>query len=247
MRLKAWLTLGLVAVTVIAALVLVRLFESDPERGQVVHVVDGDTVVIRVGGVEERVRLLNVDTPEMGDERPVVQCLSPVATRFLERELLEGSRVELEYDVEQRDRYGRLLAGVWVGPTLVNAAIAEAGLGEPVVFGGNDRFLRDVEDGLDVAREEGVGAFDPDSECGWESLVEGVEEQVEEAESVLGALQRDERGLAADRAAGALIGAIDDAEPDGFSAAGWSQHELRALRVRVVELQERARAVMASP
>lgn len=244
MRVKGWLVLILAALVVIAAVVLVRLFEGDAERGQVVEVVDGDTVVIRVAGVEERVRLLNVDTPEIGDQRQVLSCIGPQATEFLRRELPAGSRVELDYDLDLRDRYGRLLAAVYVGPTLVNAEIAAAGLGEPVVFGRNDRFLRDVEEAFEEARADGRGAFDPDSECAWTELEKDVEDLVEEAESLLGNLQRGDRGLAADQAAGALIAAIDEADPALLSGGGYDEDELRDLRGRVADLQARARAVM---
>src|SRR4051812_6198269 len=40
----------------------------------VTHVVDGDTIEVRVGGHVEKVRLLGIDTPETKDPRKPVQC-----------------------------------------------------------------------------------------------------------------------------------------------------------------------------
>ena len=71
------------------------------------RVVDGDT--IRIG--EERIRLIGVDTPESVKPGTPVECFAKKASAFTKRFVL-GRRVTLELDVEQRDRYGRLLAYV---------------------------------------------------------------------------------------------------------------------------------------
>lgn len=77
----------------------------------VVRVVDGDTAVLRVEGREERVRFIGVDAPETtGRPGP----FGRQATEYARRRLAAGRRVWLETDVERRDRYGRLLAYVWL-------------------------------------------------------------------------------------------------------------------------------------
>lgn len=78
--------------------------------GNITHVVDGDTVDVQLTtGVEERVRLIGIDTPERG------VCGSARATAYA-RSLASGRNVTLVGDPTQarRDRYGRLLAYVWV-------------------------------------------------------------------------------------------------------------------------------------
>ena len=79
------------------------------------RVVDGDTVVVRAGGRSERVRLIGVDTPETVDPRKPVQCYGPEASAHTKERLAPGTRVTLEPDAEARDKYGRLLAYVYVG------------------------------------------------------------------------------------------------------------------------------------
>ena len=79
-------------------------------RATVTSVVDGDTVRVRLAsGRGERVRLIGIDTPETGD------CLSRQATAAARR-LAHGQDVTLIGDGTQatRDRYGRLLAYVWL-------------------------------------------------------------------------------------------------------------------------------------
>jgi micrococcal nuclease len=83
---------------------------DEPERsprGVVVHVVDGDTIDVRLTRSRERVRVLGIDTPEAGT------CLARQAARET-RGLVLGRRVELRGDDSQpdRDRFGRRLAYV---------------------------------------------------------------------------------------------------------------------------------------
>jgi micrococcal nuclease len=79
-------------------------------RGAVTRVVDGDTLDVRLdGGRLERVRLIGLDTPEVGT------CGASAATSAARR-LADRARVVLRGDATQatRDRYGRLLAYVWL-------------------------------------------------------------------------------------------------------------------------------------
>ncbi len=82
---------------------------GDAQEGRVVRVVDGDTVHVRLASGRERVRLIGVDTPEVtGSRRECWGARASAATR----RLLAGRRVRLRTDVEERDRFGRLLAYV---------------------------------------------------------------------------------------------------------------------------------------
>ena len=103
------------------------------------RVVDGDTLVLENG---ERVRLIGIDTPEMhesnkldrdsqrsGEDKRVIQELGRRAYIFT-RNLVEGKRVSLEFDLERQDQYERLLAYVYLkdlNHTFVNAEIVKEG------------------------------------------------------------------------------------------------------------------------
>lgn len=76
------------------------------------RVVDGDTVVVRVGDRSETVRLIGIDTPESVDRARPVQCYGAEASRRLAETLPVGTAVTLVRDIEPRDAYDRLLAYV---------------------------------------------------------------------------------------------------------------------------------------
>jgi micrococcal nuclease len=80
--------------------------------GVVTRVVDGDTIHVRLGGREETVRYIGMDTPETVKPNTPVQCFGRAASAANHR-LVAGARVELRLDAEPRDRYGRLLAYVY--------------------------------------------------------------------------------------------------------------------------------------
>ncbi|MDO5681876.1 MAG: thermonuclease family protein [Propionibacteriaceae bacterium] len=154
------LTLGVVGVAT-----AVQHVGNSNAKAEVIRVVDGDTLDVRLKGEETRVRLLNVDAPETKHPNKPVECLGLEASRFLSARLPAGSMVELALDKVERDGYGRLLAGVFESDRLVNAEIAAAGLGAPVKFDGNVRFYQEVADAAASAQEQEVGAHSPTEEC----------------------------------------------------------------------------------
>ena len=97
-----------------------------PAGGVVERVVDGDTVIVRADGGALRVRLLGIDTPETVDPDRPVGCFGPEASAYT-KHLLTGRSVTLVYDRELHDRYGRLLAYIYLGGKFVIAALVELG------------------------------------------------------------------------------------------------------------------------
>jgi micrococcal nuclease len=171
---------GLVAVVVGGMGVTAAVAMAGPggDDAVVVGVVDGDTIDVTIGDRQERVRLLNIDTPESVDPDEPVQCLGPEATAFLADLLPVGTAVRLEYDEVRTDRYDRTLAGVLLGDRLVNAEIARAGLAAVVVVDENVRFLPPVEDAVAQARVDGVGLFDEEIACTVPGLVAELDRTV---------------------------------------------------------------------
>ena len=125
-----------------------------PRRALVTRVIDGDTVEIEGG---ERVRLLMVDTPETTGG--ATDCYGPEATQFT-RSLLEGREVELRYDVECEDRYGRLLAYVFVDGREINILLVERGYACVLYIPPNGTDRRTEFETLEyLARTGGVGMW----------------------------------------------------------------------------------------
>ena len=93
------------------------------------RVLDGDTIVVEIEGKQEKVRLIGVDTPETVHPQKPVEYFGKEASDFT-RKIVEGKRVRLEYDWQRRDKYGRLLAYVYLEDgTFLNAEIIKQGYG----------------------------------------------------------------------------------------------------------------------
>lgn len=103
----------------------------------VMKVLDGDTIKLING---QKVRLVGIDSPELyvsnklyrdarrtGRDIAAIQSDGREAYGFT-KNLVERQRVRLEFDTEEKDRYGRLLAYVYLRDgTFVNAKIIERG------------------------------------------------------------------------------------------------------------------------
>lgn len=138
----------------------------------VARVVDGDTIVVRIGGHQDRVRLIGVDTPELHESRKLerdaartharraaTQALGQRASDFA-RSRLDHQRVGLELDVEQRDRYGRLLAYVWLADgTLFDATLVREGYAQVLTVPPNVRYAALFRTLEHEAREAGRGLW----------------------------------------------------------------------------------------
>ncbi len=87
------------------------------------RVIDGDTIELSTG---QRVRYLGVDTPETVHPDKPIECYGPEASAA-NRTLVEGKRVQLETDISDRDKYGRLLRYVSVDGQDVAAKLIREG------------------------------------------------------------------------------------------------------------------------
>ena len=126
---------------------------------KVQRVVDGDTFVARVNGRRERVRVIGVDTPESVDPNRPDEPFGEEASDFA-KHYLDGETVRMAGDVEPRDRYGRMLAYVWLKDgTFWNALVAAEGYAQQLTIPPNvtyaDLFRRLVGE----ARRENRGLW----------------------------------------------------------------------------------------
>ena len=82
-------------------------------RSRVIHVIDGDTIIAQVAGIEERIRFIGIDTPERGEPG------FDEATQFtIDAIANNGGYVYLQSDPNgpDRDRFGRLRKYIWLTP-----------------------------------------------------------------------------------------------------------------------------------
>jgi len=118
---------------------------NDIARGpwRVLRIVDGDTIVVTFGNSDntEKIRLLNINTPEKG-EPGYYEASNKLSS------LLENSSVQLEFvnsGSPTRDPYDRILAFVFVNDIFVNYEMVKSGWSEFFTKYGRGRYARPFE------------------------------------------------------------------------------------------------------
>ena len=133
------------------------------------RVVDGDTIVLEN---DERVRLTGIDTPETykskklykdaertGQDIETIRAMGKKATEFVKK-LVGGKQVRLEFDVQERDRYGRLLAYIYLlDGTFVNAEIVKQGYASLMTIPPNVKYAELFQKLYQDARENNRGLW----------------------------------------------------------------------------------------
>lgn len=137
-------------------------------RAVVVRVIDGDTAVFRLSdGREEKTRFIGIDTPESTTRH---EPFGAEASAYTKRLLPRGRAVWLETDADLRDRYGRLLAYVWLEPPetdpeseapvkMLNAKLALDGYAAQMTVPPNVRYAHVFAECVAQAREAGRGLW----------------------------------------------------------------------------------------
>jgi micrococcal nuclease len=125
-----------------------------PGRARVEGVTDGDTLSLSGVG---KVRLIGIDTPEVYGG---VECYGREASAFAKRLLPPGRRVRYELGVEERDRYGRALAYVWLDDgRFLNRLLVARGYATPLTISPNVEFADLFVQAARRARELGRGLW----------------------------------------------------------------------------------------
>lgn len=133
------------------------------EPADFISMTDGDTLTVSVNGQQDTVRLYRADAPE------VQACGGSSATAFSSQVMsynAEGTRIYLEYDATQRDRYDRRLAYVWLTidgqPYMLNEALIRSGYAQDKDFG--DRlYASQFGEAKAFAKRWNLGVY---TECG---------------------------------------------------------------------------------
>ena len=145
------------------------------ETALVTRVVDGDTIEVRIEavapgpgageariGLDYDVRLIGIDTPESVRPGTPIECFGKEASAATTA-LLEGQQVHLVKDVEETDRFDRLLRYVYLGDEMANARLVANGYATAYTYPPNVRhstlFVQLERD----ARENARGLWSPDT------------------------------------------------------------------------------------
>ena len=127
---------------------------NSKQNAVVAKVLDGDTIEL-VGG--QRVRLIQIDTPEKHDE-----CYGDEASDLTRRLIPPGTHVRIEQDpkLDQVDQYQRKLAYVWKGDEDVNVTLVRDGAAGVWFYDGRrGRYSGDLLEAVEQARADRRGLW----------------------------------------------------------------------------------------
>ncbi len=166
-RIRFWTCAALLCVLTAAAFFLHRfpgLFTKEPEPGQfegpyaVVHVTDGDTLILSIEGTETAVRLIGIDAPESVHRDTEKNTPEGAEASHRLKELAAGKTVFLEYDERRYDQYGRTLAYVRLEDgSLLQDVLLKEGLAVTSPLEPNERYTEHFAQLEKQAKEEKTG------------------------------------------------------------------------------------------
>ncbi len=127
--------------------------DNNAEKAQVIRVVDGDTLIVRLNKEQVRVRLIGIDAPESVHPNAARNSSQGKgASDHLKAGLHKGDIIYLTYDKEREDKYKRTLAYVWLTPPpqspseddvrhlMLNGVLVDEGFAKPKAFKPNTHF-----------------------------------------------------------------------------------------------------------
>ena len=145
------------------SLVFVLVLISSPIYAQqktlVTRIIEGDAIQVLYGGVEKRIRLIGIDAPESRIDRKAMKDanmseqdiktiieMGKKAKNYVDDLVKRGDLITIEFDIKEKDRYGRLLCYVYLSNgKMLNEEIVKAGYANIKAIPPNvkhkDRFL----------------------------------------------------------------------------------------------------------
>ena len=161
---------GLTTIFAFIAVILIFLLSPDDEADNssntgfipvdLVKTIDGDTIKVIYNGKEQNLRYLLIDTPELNHKQQGKQPFAEEATKRND-ELLKSGKLEIEFDIgEREDKYGRLLAYVYIDGKSVQQKLVEEGLARVAyIYPPNTKHLDPFKEAEKNAQQAGIGIW----------------------------------------------------------------------------------------
>lgn len=118
-------------------------------------VIDGDTVISASG---KKIRLLGIDSPEINWEQGSAEYFAWEARDYVIEKLL-NKKVNLEYDIDKNDDYGRILAYLFLDGNNFNLKLLEEGYAGLMIVSPNDKYRKSFVRAAEGARKNGRGIW----------------------------------------------------------------------------------------
>lgn len=123
-------------------------------------IVDGDTIILDINGVNTKVRLIGVDTPESVHNDASRNCVYGEVASEYTKGLLKGKSVTIEYDEERTDKYDRTLAYIYLPDgTMLNELLVRNGYAVAKEYKPNVKYTNILIQAQKEAKENKLGMW----------------------------------------------------------------------------------------
>lgn len=141
--------------TTAASVSLAKTATAGRIKAQVLRVIDGDTIELTD---KRRLRYIGINAPESVDPRRPVQCFGKEASYF-NKQLVEGQTIDMEKDVSETDKYGRLLRYVFLDDVFINDFLVRQGYAQVETVPPDVKYAGQFLDAQREAREAKRGLW----------------------------------------------------------------------------------------
>ena len=134
------------------------LISRESTWGYVTDVIDGDTLIVDIGGKEYKVRYIGIDAPEIDHENNTAELMGYKALE-INKKLVLGKDVEFEKDVSGTDKYGRLLRYVWIEGVMINEKLVREGYAQILTIPPDIKYKNSFIEAERYARNNNIGLW----------------------------------------------------------------------------------------
>lgn len=129
---------------------------------ELIRTIDGDTIKVKYEGEERNIRYLLIDTPEIDHKNPENTEPFAMEAKVRNEELLKSGNVTIEFDEgDHEDKYGRLLAYIYVDGKSVQETLLTEGLARVAyVFEPNTKYIDEFNEAADKAKDAKKGVWE---------------------------------------------------------------------------------------
>ena len=128
---------------------------------KLVSTVDGDTAKFEMNGEQVTVRFLGINTKETVDPQVGEEAWGKEASDFTKDKLQNANKIELEFDSssDEKDKYDRYLAWIWVDDELLQNLLVENGLAENYMLQNNYKYAGILQESQEIAKNNKLGIW----------------------------------------------------------------------------------------
>lgn len=125
--------------------------------------VDGDTIKVIIDDTEYTIRMLSIDTPEINKEK--IEYYGKEASDYTCKKITNAKKIELEYDSksDEFDKYGRLLAWVFVDDKLLQEELIEKGYAKVAYLYDDYKYNDLLKEKQEIASNKNIGVWNEEA------------------------------------------------------------------------------------